>query len=386
MITMPYEEIIQTIIDKTGVSKQELEAKIKKKLDQLSGLISKDGAAHIVANELGIRLFDQLGGKLKIKDIHAGMREVETVGKIMRIWELKEFTTKTGMQGKVQSMLIGDETGTIRVVFWNDQADLSSKAQEGDIIRILGTMARSNLDRKELHLSAKSKVMLNPKGEKINIEIPMQGEAVRKTISELQGGEQDIEIKATIVQAFDIKFFEVCPQCGKRVLQKEEGFYCNTHEKVEPAFSNVMNIIGDDGSGNIRIVTFGATTTQLLGITSEKLLSFRDKPEEFDEIKNQLLGNILLLNGRVNKNEMFDRMDFVAKTVKQLDVASEIKKLKAEHKEEEKQEKAVKGEKPVKEEKQKTEPKPKAKPKAEEISDDITDDELSDFDIDEELI
>ena len=62
-------------------------------MKQLSGLISKEGAAHIVANELGIKLFDSFTGKLQIKNIIAGLRNVETVGKVLQVYELREFTT-----------------------------------------------------------------------------------------------------------------------------------------------------------------------------------------------------------------------------------------------------------------------------------------------------
>ncbi len=361
MISMPYEEIIQTIINKTGISKEELDEKIKKKLDQLSGLISKDGAAHIVANELGIKLFDKLGGKLKIKEIHSGMRDVETTGKVMRIYELREFTTKSGVQGKVASIIIADETGQIRVVLWNDQADLISKIKEGDILRILGAMARDNNDRKELHLSSKAKVIVNPEG--VKIDIPIRQESVRKTISELKGGEQDVELKATIVQVFDIRFFEVCPECGKRAIQKEDGFYCNVHGKVEPRYSNALTLIADDSSGNIRIVTFGNVTAQLLNMSEEEILKFRDNMEEFEDVKNKLLGNIVLFTGRVNRNEMFDRLDFVARYVKPLDIEKEIQRMR---------------------ETEDVKPEEKSEEATEE--DEISEDDLSDFDIDEELV
>jgi hypothetical protein len=67
MIKITSEQIIEKISQKTQLSKEDIVSKIKAKMDQLSGLISKDGAAHIIANELGVKLFEE--GKLKIKDI-----------------------------------------------------------------------------------------------------------------------------------------------------------------------------------------------------------------------------------------------------------------------------------------------------------------------------
>ena len=69
MLKMDLNQILEKITVKSGLSLDEINAKIDDKLKQLSGLISKEGAAHIVANELGIKLFEQLSGKLQIKNI-----------------------------------------------------------------------------------------------------------------------------------------------------------------------------------------------------------------------------------------------------------------------------------------------------------------------------
>ncbi|MFW9876291.1 MAG: DUF2240 family protein, partial [Candidatus Thorarchaeota archaeon] len=81
MIKIPFEDIISKIKEKSNLSEEEINSKIEQKTKQLSGLISKEGAAHIIANELGIKLFEDFSGKLQIKNIVTGMRDVETVGK-----------------------------------------------------------------------------------------------------------------------------------------------------------------------------------------------------------------------------------------------------------------------------------------------------------------
>src|SRR3989338_2416641 len=131
MIKMQYEEVISKIKEKTKLDDHEIQRKIDDKLTELSGLISKHGAAHIIANELGVNLYEQTTGRLKVKNILAGMRNVEIAGKVQSIFELREFNTGT-KQGKVRSMMIGDETGAIRVVLWNDQTDKISQVKADD--------------------------------------------------------------------------------------------------------------------------------------------------------------------------------------------------------------------------------------------------------------
>src|SRR3989338_7421691 len=109
MIKLAYNDIISLLIEKTGLTKQVLEAKIQAKLDSLSVFISKEGAAHIIAHELGVKLFEQFTGQLKIKNILAGMRTVETLGKVLQVYEIREFKTDK-REGKVGSFLLGDET------------------------------------------------------------------------------------------------------------------------------------------------------------------------------------------------------------------------------------------------------------------------------------
>ena len=70
MINVPLSTIKEKILENTDLTEEQLSDKIKEKLDQLSGLISEEGAAHIIANELGVKLL-QTSGKLEIKNILA---------------------------------------------------------------------------------------------------------------------------------------------------------------------------------------------------------------------------------------------------------------------------------------------------------------------------
>ncbi len=75
MLKIPKDKIIEKIKEKTGLSDKEISTKIKDKLDLLSGLISEEGAAIIIANELGVKVFED-GGKQDIKNVVGGMRNV----------------------------------------------------------------------------------------------------------------------------------------------------------------------------------------------------------------------------------------------------------------------------------------------------------------------
>jgi len=313
MIKIPLSDIISKIQTKSGLSEQEINSKIEKKLDQLSGLISKEGAAHIIANELGIKLFEETSGKLQIKNILAGMRNVETLGKIQRLFELREFQTEN-RSGKVASLVIADETSSIRVVMWGDQADKIREMKENDIIKIVGGYVRENQGRKEVHINDRTKLIINPAGEKID-NVKEYEKAGRKSIKDLTEADQNVEVLGTIVQAFDIRFFTVCPECGKRAKEEAGKFICLKHNEVKPTYSYVLNVILDDGSETIRCVLFKNQIERLLGKTQEEILPYKDEASKFDEVKNDLLGKIVKMVGRVSRNQMFDRTEFNAQLV-----------------------------------------------------------------------
>ncbi|MDO8656485.1 MAG: replication factor A, partial [Nanoarchaeota archaeon] len=117
MYKIPLADIKAKLIQSGKITAPELDIKMKEKINELSGLITEEGAAHILANEFGIELFTTETAQLKIKEIYAGMRNIATVGKVMRKYEVREFA-KEDRTGKVASLMIVDETGTIRVVFW----------------------------------------------------------------------------------------------------------------------------------------------------------------------------------------------------------------------------------------------------------------------------
>lgn len=331
MIRMPLEDIMQKIKEKSNLSETEINSKIDSKMKQLSGLISKEGAAHIIANEMGIKLFDQISGRLQVKNILAGMRDVETVGKVLQVFEVREFMREESI-GKVGSFIIGDETGTIRAVCWGEKTAAINELKPGDIVKIVSGYIRENNGQREVHLNDRSKLILNPPGEKVGEvaeSAQSSSQAVRKKINELREEDTNAELMGTIVQVFDPKFFEICPQCGSRAAPKDGKFFCKKHESVDPAYSYVFNVFLDDGTDNVRVVLFRQQAEKLTGKTPEEMLSYRDSPEKFEEVKNALLGNIIKVTGRVKKNEMFQRIDFVTRDVDpQPDPGKEIERLK----------------------------------------------------------
>ena len=332
MIQMQLTEMIKKITAETGMTEEEINEKIKAKLEQLSGLISKEGAAHIIANELGVKVMPKTSGKMSIKDIQQGMRDVEVTGKVTHHFGIREFKVED-REGKVGNIIIGDGTGSSRVVCWGEKAGEIEKIKVDDIIRVAGGYVKSNQGRNEIHMNERSSIVINPEGVTIDIAAGAgQGEAKRKKIGELQDTDTGVEILGSIVQVFDPKFFEVCPECGKRARPDETGkFACAQHGQVAPKYSYLLNAFLDDGTGNIQAVFFRNSVEDLLGKSPEEVLACREDPEKIGEFKTELLGTLVKVTGRINKNDMFDRIEFVVQSVdRKPDPDEELKRLDGE--------------------------------------------------------
>ena len=52
--------------------------------------------------------------------------------------EPKEFDRKDGEKGWVATLLVGDETGTTRVVLWDEKAGAALEIAPGDVLEIIG--------------------------------------------------------------------------------------------------------------------------------------------------------------------------------------------------------------------------------------------------------
>ncbi|MBI4439373.1 hypothetical protein HY638_00205 [Candidatus Woesearchaeota archaeon] len=311
MFRVPYAQIVEKIREEAKLSEAEIDTRVKAKLEQLSGLISKEGAATILANELGIKIIEKFSGKLQIKNVIAGMRSVDVVGKVIQVYEQREFQTKNGA-GKVASFIIGDETGTIRIVCWGAQSDMVKSLSPGMTIKVRDGYARENNSRLEIHTNDRSALQINPPGETVEIR---QQQSVRKKIEELSEQDSNVEVLGTIVQVFDPRFYETCPECNKRIRQRGDAFVCELHGERTPSYGFLLNIFLDDGTQNIRTLFFTQQAESLLSMRRDDIIQFRSNAQGFESVKKGLLGTIIKVSGKVTKNQMFDRLEFISQSV-----------------------------------------------------------------------
>ncbi len=339
MYKIPISEIKEKVLASGKMTAEEFESRIKAKINELSGLISQEGAAHIIANELGITIAAKEGAKVRISKLLTGMNNVTCLVKVLQKWEAKEFD-KGSFKGKVCSLLVGDESGNTRFTLWNDQVDEVAVVKEDDILLIKGAYVKENRGKVEIHLGKGGTFEVNPEGETLGVVAKSSGTGVatgsfnRKQITALEGDEEGVELFGTVVQLFDPRFFNVHPETGKRMYDDDDS-------GLDPAISYVMNLILDDGSSTIRCVFWKNQVNALLSCDDAKMAEYKEDLSTFEDEKTDMLGEQLILRGRVKHNEMFDRLEFSVQFVEKADPEKEIARVQKEAVVEEKKEEVV---------------------------------------------
>ena len=91
----------------------------------------------------------------------------------------------------------------------------------------------------------------------------------------------------------------------------------------------MLNLFLDDGTDNVRVVCFRRQLLRILSVTDQELEKFMENPMLFDEKRNELLGSMLKVSGRVVKNTMFDRLEIIASLIYlNPDPTQELERLK----------------------------------------------------------
>lgn len=322
---MDFNELLQKIIEKTGLPQDEVQKKILEKQQELSNLVSKEGAAYIIAKELGLDVFPKVKRRLEIKNVVPKIRDLKLSARVIRIFEPRDFKGKNGKMGKVASIILGDETGNIRLSLWDDQTNIVEKLSQGMAVETFGAYTKEDgIGGVELRLGNRGGVKILEQSELPEFEkLKKPSEAGRTNISDLKEGE-NAELRAALVQLFETSiFYEICPQCGKRVTKEGNEFKCEEHGKVEPVKTIVLSGIIDDGTGNIRIVFFRDVALELIGMDIKKALENEDS--FFDNIN--ILGKEFIINGKARRNKMFNRLEFVATSVKEINPVDEANKI-----------------------------------------------------------
>ena len=276
-MSISVDELYQKLLE-SGISEAELEKQVQNKESEFGGFMSKQGILFIIAKENGIyiqspeiseQLYEEFEEEIdydefliQLSEIKDEMRNIVLLGKILQIFETRDFTRKDGTGGKVSSFLFGDNSETVKVVLWGDKADFSKNEyfRVNELIRIIGAYCKKGKDNNlEVHLGKRGKIVLSPEIPNKNLRLRLDSIKVKS-----QNG-REIKSKSTSKIKDLVESFKYIKTIQGQI--KIEEFKEINKKSGEKTF--LLKILLSDDSASIRVLIWGMFAIECLKIITE---------------------------------------------------------------------------------------------------------------------
>ncbi|MCW4001175.1 MAG: OB-fold nucleic acid binding domain-containing protein [Candidatus Bathyarchaeota archaeon] len=101
---------------------------------------------------------------LSSERLFSGLYDVTVAGRLIAVFPAKTFQGQE-KSGKFATLMLADEAGLLRVVLWNEQAELVERGElkSGQALRLLhGYTRQDRYGKVELHMGVKSQIEIQP--------------------------------------------------------------------------------------------------------------------------------------------------------------------------------------------------------------------------------
>jgi replication factor A1 len=181
------------------VSEAEFREAVEEKVEQMGGLADEETAAMLLAHELNENEVNA------VADIEPGMNEVKFLAKVMAVGDLRTFEREGDDEeepdeGRVINVEAADETGSVRLAFWDREAESISEGQLdiGDVLRVAGRP-------KEGYNGLEVSVDKAEPDEDATIDVEPGGGS---TIDALTMGQSDVDVRGVVLDTDSIRTFD----------------------------------------------------------------------------------------------------------------------------------------------------------------------------------
>ncbi len=223
---MGSEEVVERILaQRPGITRSEIQTMIREKKRASGDLLSNEGAARLVAQDLLVESSPTRLESLQISDIIPRLSDATLTGRILAAWPKQTFKRKDGTQGTFFRLLLADKTGTVPCLVWNPSVigALEPTEIEGRIVRVTHSYTRPGMtERVELHVGDRGDINLLPESFKAETYPPLQ--AFIKRVDEISDETQPTNIEGVVITAPTISTFQKQETTGMvlRMLIKDD--------------------------------------------------------------------------------------------------------------------------------------------------------------------
>ena len=233
-----------------------------------------------------------------ISDIDEDDQDIIVIGRVIEIVPIHKFERDNGDTGCVRNIEIADETGSLKVVLWDD--DAKREFELGQPIKLQNPRISLDMDNRIEANVNRGTAILEPSESEIE-KLPsheelMEAIYVPKTIESLAEDDVNVCVTGTIVQVDTDRIIrKKCPNCGFNVESAEDEYICDNcgHTFDEPRYLFMIPTRIEDDTGEIQVTFFDNLAEELSGMKKEEIISLVEDgysiAEKLEELNNQTI-------------------------------------------------------------------------------------------------
>jgi replication factor A1 len=134
-----------------------------------------------------------------------------TIGRILYLYPKSEFQRSDGRTGQRASAIIEDETGKIRVVLWDANANSIENFGESDVVKVENGQVRSGTRGLEIHIGNRGRMIASD----AEIKLPEMKAAKTYKVAEIEPGLQNVNVAGRVMRILPVKEFTSGDRTGK---------------------------------------------------------------------------------------------------------------------------------------------------------------------------
>jgi replication factor A1 len=232
-------------------------------------IIAKENGIYVQSAEINEQIYEEFEDEIdydeftiELSEVKEEMRNIVLVGKVLQIYEPREFSRKDGSTGRIVSFLFGDGSQKIKVILWDDKVDLvrNEYFKVNELIRIIGGYCKKGRnDKLEVHLGKRGKVILSP--EITNKELKLRLDNIRDNIQ----SKSDSKKKSSITIKDLVERFNYITRIQGQI--QIDVFKEVTKKSGEKTF--LLKLLLRDDSATIRVIIWGMNAIECLKIIND---------------------------------------------------------------------------------------------------------------------
>ncbi|WP_405305679.1 OB-fold nucleic acid binding domain-containing protein [Methanobrevibacter sp.] len=244
----------------------------------------------------------------KIEDLDEDEEDTIIIGRVIELNDIRNFDRDNGDTGSVRNIEIADDTGSIRVVLWDNDAKMD--LEMGQPLKLQNPRLSLDMDNRLQATVSGGTTVLEPSEKELE-ELPSQEELmesifVEKPIEALLEDDTNVHITARIKEVFtDRILLKKCPNCRENVEESEDEYICDNcgHIFDEPDYTLMIPTRVEDDTGEIPVTFFGKLAEELIEKDIDEIISLVDDGYGIEEKLEDLVGMTIEIIANVSFNE-----------------------------------------------------------------------------------